>query len=242
MMSLNQAYNQLIEFYIKLRMRLDKYLSALEILSRKQSRRIIPRGWFFVNWIEVKKCDYDIKQWDTIEYDGVIHEVKRDITVRIYKPSWYLSSDKDGNHYPSYKQLLTDCPYASLLHIAWRLDLDTEGLLIATSDWQLAHRIISPKHHLPKVYIVTTKDPLTKNHCRYLSKWVILDDWYKTLPAKCELLWENQCQLTLKEWKFHQVKRMIIAIWNEVTHLKRISVWDRTLDGLDVGKREIIEE
>lgn len=227
-------------------MRLDKYLSNLEVLTRKQSRKLIKRGWFFVNNVEVFDSSHEVNEWDVITLDWIEHEVCRNVTIRLWKPVWYVSSNSYEWGHPSYKELLEDCPYAPLVHVAWRLDFDTEWLLILTSDWQLNHQIISPKYECKKRYLVTCKKQLEKKECRWLEKWVILDDWYKTLPAVCTLVdpdsygKSDTITLTLTEWKFHQVKRMLEAINNKVIHLKRETVGERNLEWLKCWKWDYI--
>ncbi len=227
-------------------MRLDKYLSNLQVLTRKQSRKTIKRGWFFINNIEVFDSAHVLKEGDILTLDWIDHEVRWNITIRLRKPAWYVCSEVPEWPWQSYKDLLDDCPYAPLIHVAWRLDADTEWLVIVTSDWQLNHKIISPKHNCKKRYHVTCKKQLEKKEARWLEKWVILDDWYKTLPAVCTLIEPDSygkskfLHLTLTEGKFHQVKRMLEAINNKVTHLKRETVWAWDLEGLTSWEREYL--
>lgn len=206
-------------------MRLDKYLSNLELFSRRQSAPLIKKGYFVVNDMPITNPGHTLYEGDALCRDG--HPaliVKTWITVLINKPAGYISSDENEYGRPSYKQLLRDYPYTPLLHIAGRLDVDTEWLILATSDGQLNHRIISPKHHLPKTYLATTRDPLTPKQIDRLRGGVILDDGYKTLPAQAKILESNLLELILTEGKFHQVKRMLVSVGNEVTHLQRTAI------------------
>lgn len=220
-------------------MRIDKYLSTLEFFSRRQSASLIRKWYFSVNNELVFDRDYELNDGDMLGRDGHQLEVKTTVTLLINKPAWYISSDENEHGWPSYKQLLDAYPYTAMVHIAWRLDVDTEWLILATSDGQLNHRIISPKHHLPKTYLVTTRDPVTPKQLDRLRGWVILDDGYKTLPAEASLRDDGLLQLILTEGKFHQVKRMLLAVGNEVTHLKRIAIGSWTLEQL--GKNRFIE-
>ncbi len=213
-------------------MRLDKYLATAWLLSRKQSTRYIRRGGFFINDQEVFDCRFPVQEWDILVYGEITHRILRNVTLRLWKPAWYVSSDYPVGIYPSYKEMLADCEYSHMVHVAWRLDVDTEWLLIVTSDGQLNHQIISPKWKKEKEYHVTVRDPLTQAQLDALEAGVVLDDGYQTLPARAVQLAEHQLSLILTEWKFHQVKRMLETVWNLVTHLKRIRVWDWTLDGL----------
>lgn len=211
----------------------------LALCSRRQSVWLIKNGFFSINGEAIFDRDFIVKQWDILSRDAQSIVVKTSVTVLINKPAWYISSDEDEHGWPSYKQLLTGYPYAPMLHIAGRLDVDTEWLIVATSDGQLNHRIISPKHHLPKTYLVTTRDSVTNKQLDRLRWWVILDDGYKTLPAQASIREDGLLELILTEGKFHQVKRMLLAVGNEVTHLQRIAIGNCTLEQL--GNKRFIE-
>lgn len=223
-------------------MRLDKYLSALDICTRSESRRFAKRWAFIVRGEEVTSASVILNEWDLIYVSWVGEfEAKRNITMRLFKPAGYVSSDKPEWPRPSYRELLGDYPYTNLLHVAGRLDVDTEWLLILTSDGKLNHQIISPKRKLPKLYQVDVKYKISDQNIHKLATWVILDDGHETMPATCERIGTQRLLLTLHEGKFHQVKRMLQAVNNEVEHLKRLSVGDWTLEGLASGEFEEIQ-
>lgn len=218
-------------------MRLDKYLSALDICTRSESRRSAKKWCFLINGEMITDAWHKIAIWDELDIAGFEPFVaKWDITLRLYKPAGYVSSDKDEWDRPSYRRLLEDYPYSNLLHVAGRLDVDTEWLLILTSDGKLNHQIISPKRKLPKLYQVDVKWKISDQSIYNLQQWVTIDDWYVTMPAECERIDKQRLLLTLHEGKFHQVKRMMHAINNEVSHLKRLSVGDWNLEGLESGE------
>ncbi len=103
-----------------------------------------------------------------------------------------------------------------------RLDQDTTGLLLLTDDGQFIHRMNSPRHHVPKVYEVTTKHPLDESQVRRLLEGVVLDDDPKPVRAAgCEIVDDRHLRLTLTEGKYHQVKRMLAAVSNRVEGLHR---------------------
>ena len=194
----------------------------------------------------ILKPNHELKDGDIIKRDNQALVVKTWITLLINKPAGYISSDEDEYGRPSYKQLLPNYPYTPLIHIAGRLDVDTEWLIIATSDGALIHRIISPKRHLPKTYIVTLRDPVTPKQIERLCTGVILEDGYKTLPAQAKSLEKNVVELIITEGKYHQIKRMFISLGNEVTHLKRIAIgpwkledlWDNVFVEVSKSERE----
>jgi 16S rRNA pseudouridine516 synthase len=103
-----------------------------------------------------------------------------------------------------------------------RLDQDTTGLLLLTDDGKFIHRMSSPRHHVPKVYEVTVKHPLTDKQVQHLLAGVVLDDDPKPVrAAACEAVDEHHLRLTLTEGKYHQVKRMLAAVGNRVEGLHR---------------------
>src|SRR3712207_3054863 len=103
-----------------------------------------------------------------------------------------------------------------------RLDKDTEGLLLFTNDGKLNHRLLSPKNHVEKKYYVELKKEIGEEEQKYLSEGVDIGG-YKTLPAKVELCSLKSIFLTIQEGKFHQVKKMLEAVDNQVLYLKRVS-------------------
>lgn len=214
-------------------MRIDKYLSALEFFPRRKSAPLFKKGFFRVNKTPVLSGAYVLQEGDMISRADQQVIVKLAVTLLIYKPAGYISSDVDEYGRPSYKQLLDNYPYAPLLRIAGRLDVDTEWLIIASSDGQFIHNIISPKRHLPKHYLVTTRDPADQPICEQLAAGVVLDDGYQTQPAQAALIDAHHLKLILTEGKYHQVKRMLEAVGNAVTHLQRTAIGPRTIDDLD---------
>jgi 16S rRNA pseudouridine516 synthase len=118
-----------------------------------------------------------------------------------------------------------------------RLDQDTTGLLLLTDDGVFIHRMSSPKHHVPKVYEVTTKHPVTEEMVQKLLAGVVLDDDPKpVLAAACEAVGELHLRLTLTEGKYHQVKRMVAAVGNRVEGLHRSQIGGMVLGDLAPGQ------
>jgi 16S rRNA pseudouridine516 synthase len=106
-----------------------------------------------------------------------------------------------------------------------RLDQDTTGLLLLTDDGKFIHRMSSPRHHMPKVYEVTTKHEITAQQVEKLLSGVVLDDSPKPVQAAaCEKVSDTHLKLTLTEGKYHQVKRMLAAVGNRVEGLHRSAI------------------
>jgi len=133
-----------------------------------------------------------------------------------------------------------------------RLDKDTEGLLLLTNDGALAHRLLSPKKHVPKRYYAEVDGYVDEQDAVRFGQGVELDDGYVTMPAQLDIIERSvdpggkarsRIELTIYEGKFHQVKRMFIAVGKKVTYLKRVAMGNLTLDpGLAAGQyRELTE-
>ena len=106
-----------------------------------------------------------------------------------------------------------------------RLDQDTTGMLVLTDDGPLIHRMSSPRHHVPKVYEVSTAEPISDKQVLRLLEGVVLDDSPKPVKAAaCKAVSQNHMRLTLTEGKYHQVKRMLLAVGNSVAGLHRSQI------------------
>jgi len=128
-----------------------------------------------------------------------------------------------------------------------RLDKDTEGLLLITNDGMLAHNLLSPKKHVPKVYYAQIEGIVTEEDREKFAQGVELDDGYVTKPGELIILksaQQSEIELTIQEGKFHQVKRMFEAVGKRVTYLKRLSMGNLKLDdSLELGEyRELTAE
>ena len=151
--------------------------------------------------------------------------------VLLNKPAGYECS-KRPRHHPSVLSLLPAPLRARGVQPIGRLDQDTTGVLLLTDDGALIHRLTSPKHHVPKVYEVTTKHPVSESQVQALLAGVVLDD--EVLPvraAACAVSAEYGLQLTLTEGKYHQVKRMLAAAGNRVQALHRSAFGRVTIPG-----------
>lgn len=221
--------------------RIDKYCAQLGIISRRSIARAVKAGLLFVDGKLVEKSDQKLAFGQVISYLWQDIEVKEFVYVLLHKPAWFVCSDIDEWWHASYKMLLQDCPYQAMFHVAGRLDFDTEWLVLCSNDGQFTHDIISPKKHLEKEYYVVTRDALTDTDMAKLEKGVQLDDGYVTLPAKAVKVDDTSLRLTIVEGKFHQVKRMLEAIWNEVTYLRRDRIGNWTIEWLEKGKWKYIE-
>lgn len=125
-----------------------------------------------------------------------------------------------------------------------RLDKDTEGLLILTNDGELAHRLLSPKFHVEKTYLVQLDTAVSGEDVLHMKEGLDIGEKQLTKPAKMEILSERECLLTITEGKFHQVKRMFHKLGKEVVYLKRVAMAGIKLeDSLEKGQwRQLTEK
>lgn len=126
----------MIVIYLKLSVmiRLDRYIANLGLMSRRDVKPYMKRYEVLVNGVLANSSDQKIDYGDVITFGEEEIEVKEFVTVLIHKPAGYVSSDVPEADYLSYRELLDGCPYVNMLHVAGRLDQDTEGLLLASND------------------------------------------------------------------------------------------------------------
>ncbi len=224
-------------------MRLDKFLSNSGKGSRKDIKALLKSGSVSVNGTVITDPARHIDENnDSICIDGTAVVYQKYVYLMLNKPAGYVSAVYD-KHLPVVTELVDDKYSHFEVFPVGRLDIDTEGLLILTNDGALTHRVLSPKSHVNKTYYVKTLLPLKQSDISAFKDGVVLDDGYKTMSAKLTITDTNECNLTIQEGKFHQVKRMMEAVGNKVVYLKRIKMGALTLDpDLPLGKiRELSE-
>ncbi|MBP6909979.1 pseudouridine synthase [Patescibacteria group bacterium] len=213
----------------------------LGLVSRRDAARAVKTGEILVDGIEAKASDMKISDGQVITFLGEQIEVRGFVYILLHKPAGYVCSELDEGGHHSYKMLLQDCPYAKMLHVAGRLDRDTEGLVFCTNDGNFTHEIISPKKKEEKEYYVELALPISDEDIQKLETGVTLDEGYVTMPAKAKRVSENIILLTIHEGKYHQVKRMAEAVNNSVTYLRRERIGEWTLEGLEKGRWKYLE-
>lgn len=215
------------------RMRLDKMLGHMGYGTRKDLKKMIKNGWVTVNGEEVYDGGKTIDaEADRVEVDGKLVEYREFIYLLMNKPQGVISATED-TRLQTVIDLLDEKYLPFDLFPVGRLDRDTEGLLLLTNDGKLAHELLSPRKHVDKTYYAVIRGKVTdKDHAEF-KKGVALDDGYQTLPADLTILEsaeESKIELTIREGKFHQVKRMFEAVGKEVTFLKRLRMGSLLLD------------
>lgn len=224
-------------------MRLDKFLCEVNTGSRSLVKEYIKQGHVTVNGAIIKKNDYKImEESDIVSFQGNVIKYKKYSYYMLNKPAGYITATEDKKD-KTVMDLLINIPEKNLSPLG-RLDKDTVGLLIITNNGELGHQLLSPKYHVEKTYLVHTKNTLSIQDVECLETGVTIGEDLLTLPAKVVMLQNNQIHLTIQEGKFHQIKRMLKAVNNEVIFLKRISFGDIQLDEhLEEGQfRELTAE
>lgn len=213
--------------------RLDKVLSNQNIGSRKEIRELAKKGLIKVNG-EIEKR-YDIKidaDKDKISVNGQNITIKRYIYIMMNKPAGIVSASRD----PKAKTVIDLVPLELLrkgLFPAGRLDKDTEGLLIITNDGDFSHRMLSPKRHIYKLYEAVVKGEISQREIDLFRNGIVFNDGTRCLPAELVIdkSGENSIvKVKICEGKFHQVKKMFLAVGSEVLYLKRWRIGNLDLD------------
>ena len=222
--------------------RLDKFLCEMEIGSRSHVKDMIKKGMVSVDGEVIKKADFKFNEKTTrvcvnekeISYQKFFYYM-------LNKPAGVVSATTD-NHDKTVLDLLKEAPGKDLFPVG-RLDKDTEGLLLITNDGELSHNLLSPKKHVEKTYLVKTAESVTTDMIQALEQGVDIGEEKITLPAKVKVLEDKEMELTITEGKFHQVKRMLKAVNNEVVYLKRLSMGSLLLDAnLELGEYRSLTE
>ena len=223
-------------------MRLDRLLGEMGIGSRSQIRKMAGKGLIAVNGTAVKAADVKVRPGaDVILVEGRPVTYVAQEYYMLNKPQGVVSATEDGR-YPTVVELIEDAARRDLFPVG-RLDIDTEGLLLLTNDGDLAHRLLSPKKHVDKVYFVRYEGILPGDAEARLADGLVLADGERTRPAELNRAGEKEAYLTIHEGKFHQVKRMFEALGCRVTYLKRMSMGPISLDpGLKPGEYRTLTE
>ena len=204
-------------------MRLDKFLCDTAGLTRTEAKNAVKKGQIAVNGQVQKAADFKVKEnTDTVTFQGKPLSYAAFHFYMLHKPAGVITATEDKKE-NTVMDILREEKVKNLFP-AGRLDKDTEGLLLITDDGELAHNLLSPKKHVDKEYLVKVRNSISEEDCRKLSEGVDIGDEKPTAPAKVERVAEKEILLTIREGRFHQVKRMLQAVGNEVLYLKRLSM------------------
>lgn len=221
-------------------MRLDKYLTECGIGSRKEVKKIIDSGAVSVNEKIVSSPKENVnEEKDIVKYNEKIIKYKKFRYYILNKISGYITAVDDPRE-KTVMDILPDWVIKKDLAPVGRLDKDTEGLLLLTNDGQLNHRLLSPKSHVDKTYYAELEKDISEDDLEKLRKGVDIGG-YITMPAEAKKIEEKKIHLTIKEGKFHQVKKMLEAVNNKVIYLKRISFGKLELKEMELGEVKEVE-
>lgn len=221
--------------------RLDKMISSRTGISRKDAKSAISSGKVTVSGQIIRSSEYKVSENDEIFLEGKKIDGKEHLYIVLNKPKGYVSATED----PKQKTVLELIPqelFRNGLFPAGRLDKDTTGLMIITDDGDFAHRILSPKKHVPKKYLVTIDRPVSDDMKTKFSEGIELSDGV-CKSAKLVKKSEYTCEVTLSEGRYHQIKRMFGCFGAKVTELHRLSMGGFCLpENLAVGNcRELTD-
>lgn len=215
--------------------RLDKYLADMSIGTRQEVKKYIRQGRVKINEDIIKKPEYKIREdEDKITFDGAPVAYETFEYYMLNKPAGVISATEDKRD-KTVLDLIKEKKRKDLFPVG-RLDKDTEGLLLITNDGALAHRLLSPKKHVDKCYYAKISGGVTEEDVRVFKERINLGtqeepEW--TMPAELKILEKgtvSRIRLTIREGKFHQVKRMFLAVGKEVVYLKRERMGALVLD------------
>ncbi len=226
--------------------RLDKIIASTGRFSRREVKTLVREGKVLVGGRIAASAEekYDPLTADiTVNGEALVY--REHVYLMLYKPAGVLSATEDG-HGETVLDLLPPEYRRRGLFPVGRLDKDTEGLLLLTDDGALAHELLAPKKHVDKRYFVRVDGALTQDDCAAFAAGMTLGDGLRCLPAGLEILEsgaQSEAIVTLREGKFHQIKRMLAARGKPVVYLKRLSMGPLALDErLGKGEYRLLTE
>ena len=223
--------------------RLDKFLCEALGVTRSAVKQILKTGRVSVDGKPEKdgarKVDPEVQQ---ICADGQVCSLRGRVVVMLHKPAGYLTATED-EHDATVMELLPAEYKALQLRPVGRLDKATEGLLLFTNDGELLHRLTSPKREIPKIYYARHEGTATQEDVQAFAAGLTLKDGTLCLGAQLESLGAGESRITVREGKYHQVRRMMASRGMPVTYLKRMQEGKLELGDLPLGQvRELTAE
>ncbi|HKK55872.1 pseudouridine synthase [Marinobacter sp.] len=210
-------------------MRLDYLVATASGLSRKDAKRAIGKGQVERNGSQCRQASVQVGAEDDIRLEGNRLSLPGERYLMLFKPQGTLSATTDSQQPTALDLIPADLRNG--LHIAGRLDRDTTGLLLLTTDGHWSHRITSPRTGCEKTYRVALSEPISGDAIAHLETGVKLKgEDALTRPAIVSLINPQTIELTIREGRYHQIKRMLAAVGNHVTALHRLRIGAIALD------------
>ena len=223
--------------------RLDKVIANRGVASRREVKALVRQGRVLVDGVPAAAPDMKVAaETAVITVDGMTLGSERHIYLLLHTPAGVLTATEDKRQ-PTVLDLIPQEWRRRDLAPVGRLDKDTEGLLLLTDDGELTHRLLSPKYHVDKVYYARVEGVPDEQDAAAFAEGLLLGDGLQCLPAKLEPLGGGECLVTLREGKFHQVKRMLASRGKPVQYLKRLSMGPLRLEPeLAAGQCRLLTE
>lgn len=210
--------------------RLDKFLSDLGLASRKELKQMIKSGRVTVDGKAVTLPEFKLDaEKSVVCLDGVVLHYSRFHYYMLDKPCGILSATEDGKQRTVLDLVTPEMRRMGLFPVG-RLDKDTSGLLLLTNDGDFAHRVISPKSGVEKLYYAKVDGECSAADVEAFEKGIVLADGTECLPAKLEIIGRGECLVRVMEGKYHQVRRMLASRGTPVLELRRLSIGALKLD------------
>ena len=224
--------------------RLQKVIAQAGIASRRKAEEMIKEGRVEVNGEVIVEMGYKVKKGDFITVDGDPIEKEDKVYFLMNKPKKTICSNNDEHGRTQVSDLI---PCEQRIFTVGRLDYDTSGLILLTNDGEFANTLVHPRYHIPKTYNLTINGVLSVDEIKQIESGIILDDGIKTLPAKIKMIHKDyekkQCSfdLTIKEGRNRQIKRMMEALGYNVTRLHRTQLAFLKCSDLSQGEYRVLK-
>lgn len=218
-------------------MRINKYIADAGICSRRKADELISNGNVKINGLTVKELGVDVAEGDVVEVNGsVIEAGRRKVYVAVNKPAGVITSMDDDRERETVADIVADIP--ERLFPVGRLDYNTTGLLIMTNDGQLTYTLTHPKHEVYKTYVAKVEGVLSGARAAKLRRGVDIGG-FVTSPARVKVLKQMPryavVEISIREGKNRQVRKMFAAVGNKVRELKRTQIGEIRLGRLKEG-------
>ena len=213
-------------------MRLAKFLAHGGVASRRKAEEIIAKGLVTVGGEVVKDPARDVGEGDDVRVNGSPVAAEAREVWAVNKPAGVVSTAREPGARPAVVELVRT---SARLYPVGRLDADTTGLLLLTNDGELANQLTHPRYEVPKAYRVQLHKPISQPDLERLRGGVELEDG-PTAPAEVQRRGEREIEITIREGRNRQVRRMVEAVGNRVVALRRISFGPLRLDNLSEGQ------
>lgn len=216
-------------------MRINKYLASCGIASRRECDNLIKNGSVKINGV-IASLGAEVKEGDNVTVNGNTVTLKKNEYYILNKPKGYLCTVRDDKGRKTVLDLMPDT--TGRIYPVGRLDYDSEGLLILTTDGELAQHLMHPSNEVPKTYLVKIEGTINEAGLNPIRSGIDIGG-YVTKKCKAHIVETNKAytkiHVTVTEGKNREIRRMFEAIGKEVTLLKRIRIGELTLRGLDRG-------